>query len=792
MRGHIEASVLSELVRKVDWLADEVSNLKQALSIYENRVSNRLSNGYYESSARHESWRGNLAIRGERVPSSDVSSYRTNPPVYIESSRETAFSREERSTPPAGMENHPTLYRKYSCSSYPYDSRHPPEYDPEKNPHSTRALAFDTAAKYEHKYNPSDSPGSSSSKSDRLQPIETVNPDVNFTLSDNLTLSEIIQLWQHGLDEIPPILNWSAEQKLQHREKLDIFFRIYHLYRISCHGNINRFVAEYGDSNGLNASRVASLCPDISEAYTAFLNAQPDTASDKNLLKEIYTLPRKINGRKVSAKDVIQLWEHGMGDIPPIRTWNKSQKFKQQSKISRWKKIVDIFKYQCNSDMKTFTQIYSDGHGCLLPVAAITSKFETVYGDELSITSKLMTVSTSADLLEKANSDADDTESKKRKLEEESFEKERSAEPFPNHHEGEKRFKSPPALIRSSSPPPHKLMKDDSSPTSESSLADTLRTITVTVADEQRPETIKMIECKREQMSEETSPHPLTPYQDDEPNNKEKVNPNDSWMSLNTSDSDTNEPPKINLNDVTEASMAASRMMSPRASHIPDNINVKDAIVLWEKGSNELSPIKKWTPQQKENQKDLVSRIEKIYYIYSDIFKRNYKYFLRECSNEHGELQTMEEILSKFHSFLVERGPFIPQSIGISTSSMTFDFSHHKTLTQSTDELYLLPRKINGRKVNAKDVLQLWYHGVNKIPPVKHWSPQQKAVQQSKISRWKKIVDLYEQDFRGNWEHFESHFSNSSGQLLPISAIIAKHEEENRELGGSTEAHLYH
>lgn len=122
------------------------------------------------------------------------------------------------------------------------------------------------------------------------------------------------------------------------------------------------------------------------------------------------------------------------------------------------------------------------------------------------------------------------------------------------------------------------------------------------------------------------------------------------------------------------------------------------------------------------------------------------------------------------------------QTPATNTSSMTFDFSHHKTISQSTDSLYLLPRKINGRKVSAKDVLQLWYHGLNKIPPVKHWSPQQKAVQQSKISRWKKIVELFEQEFSGDWDKFHKHFSNSLGQLLPITAIIAKHEEESRSM----------
>ena len=54
--------------------------------------------------------------------------------------------------------------------------------------------------------------------------------------------------------------------------------------------------------------------------------------------------------------------------------------------------------------MRKFEEIYADGHGCLLPVAAITNRFETLYGDELNITSKLMTVPTPASAISDAHS----------------------------------------------------------------------------------------------------------------------------------------------------------------------------------------------------------------------------------------------------------------------------------------------------------------------------------------------------------------------------------------------------
>lgn len=86
--------------------------------------------------------------------------------------------------------------------------------------------------------------------------------------------------------------------------------------------------------------------------------------------------PQKVGAefilpKKVTALDVIYLWENGMGDMPPLCQWTPTQKASQRSKISRWNKIVDIFKYECNSDIRKFEEKYRDEKGELLPITNI-------------------------------------------------------------------------------------------------------------------------------------------------------------------------------------------------------------------------------------------------------------------------------------------------------------------------------------------------------------------------------------------------------------------------------------
>lgn len=62
--------------------------------------------------------------------------------------------------------------------------------------------------------------------------------------------------------------------------------------------------------------------------------------------------------KKVNVLDVIYLWENGLGDMFLLCQWFLVQKVSQRSKILCWNKIVDIFKYECGSDIRKFEEKY--------------------------------------------------------------------------------------------------------------------------------------------------------------------------------------------------------------------------------------------------------------------------------------------------------------------------------------------------------------------------------------------------------------------------------------------------
>ena len=94
------------------------------------------------------------------------------------------------------------------------------------------------------------------------------------------------------------------------------------------------------------------------------------TTEDALTETKFYKLPEKV-----TALEVLHLWYSGIKDVPPIRQWSVLQKTPQKSKISRWKKIVDIFERKCKSDWQSFHELYKDSQGKLLPVSNILSLY---------------------------------------------------------------------------------------------------------------------------------------------------------------------------------------------------------------------------------------------------------------------------------------------------------------------------------------------------------------------------------------------------------------------------------
>ena len=393
----VDPVAFDKLVRRVDWLYEEVRYIRQSLD------SLRRHPTHYEhrSVAQQSSYRGGGGYTEvwEQRPRHN---FKVDIPVPPPPG---SYYERMHSESSGGRRSAPHDYPVTSSTSRSIispNSRHQP------CPIPTTVIAEDRALPHPvHSGKGTQQPPTPNKQDKEVLPYELMDSPLSngqqqsnknaITIPDDLTIGEIVVLWERGINDIPAIVEWDIEEKGQLREKLEVFFKVYYIFRNICNADIAHFVAQYTDNVTKqieSPSRVASFCPDVHESFECFMQQPSRTPADVSQ-ERVYTLPRKINGRKVSARDVIQLWEYGMGDVPPIKAWTKSQKFKQQSKISRWKKIVDIFKYQCNSDMRKFEEIYADGHGCLLPVAAITNRFETLYGDELNITSKLMTVPTS-------------------------------------------------------------------------------------------------------------------------------------------------------------------------------------------------------------------------------------------------------------------------------------------------------------------------------------------------------------------------------------------------------------
>ena len=736
----VDQASFHELCRKVDWLIYEVQNIKRTVTSNEKKLWERES--LEHRSNEHDIQREQPNTNEARRPDIIMKRESSDPvPIY---ERRSSDSREY-----ANLKTSGDTHISQASMATSYGSSFATAHSSQDYARRVNSFTYETRSPL----SPTDSPVSN--ENIRLENIRTeyTNPTQIdemsisnlFLMAGNMNIVEIILLWERGMKDVPPISKWAPSYKSRYCDHLKDWFKVYHIFATLCRGDIGRFISRFTDPAGhmMTVRQVSAMCPNVEHNYELFLKSTESPIHDQQSSTaeitsgKVYILPRKINGRKVSAKDVIQLWEHGIGDIPPIKSWTKTQKFKQQSKISRWKKIVDIFKYQCNGDMKKFEKIYTDDHGCLLPVAAITSKFETVYGDELNITSKLMTVTTTSE-----NNIATSTSIKR------SFDTSYDADQV-----------SPLLKVSRS---------NGYSSDEEDSVTDRTTSPFFSKDDPTKTDTRKS----------------ATPVKDEDV----EVTETDSSTSGPFLENARNEQVALKYSNQSSPSTSDS---DDNSSHckvfIPTDLTIKDCIQLWEYGYKEngvekFPPISLWDRQQKLEQKGLIQKIENINVLYNETFKRDYDGFIKSLTKEDQTVMTPDEVLSKYQGHFNEREPSdstTPNDLTLA-SSMTFDFSHHRTISQCPDVLYLLPRKINGRKVNAKDVLQLWYRGLNKIPPVKEWSPQHKAVQQSKISRWKKIVDLFEQEFEKDWEKFEKTFTNSLGQLLPITAIIAKHEENYR------------
>ena len=241
---------------------------------------------------------------------------------------------------------------------------------------------------------------------------------------------------------------------------------------------------------------------------------------------------------------------------------------------------------------------------------------------------------------------------------------------------------------------------------------------------------------------------------------------------------------------------------------LPDNVIATDVIRLWKNGTEGMSPIQKWTSAQKLPQKSKISRWRKLVRIFDVICKGDMRSFVERYTDAKGKPMSVSAILD-MHSndnsisytdedmddIVCEDIKQVVEGIEDSNSSLSTwaensdsdSCSGSSRQERKCQHSYVLPGKVKGKKITARDVIRIWNKGIGHIPPIKQWSPAQKMRQQSKISRWKKIVDIFHEDFKGNFKEFQKKFSDSKGMLLPVSTILSIAEKSKASFSKKAE-----
>ena len=523
-----------------------------------------------------------------------------------------------------------------------------------------------------------------------------------------------------------------------------------------------------------------------------FLSGKPSLAGSQQPPRsslQSYELPRRV-----SAKEVLNLWENGCDDFPPLKDWTPTQKLKQQSKISRWKKLVDIFKADYHGDMKSFEESFSDARGEVLPVTTILSLYETQQTPAFLGKSR-------TDLEESAtssgqNSQQEVDEGGKKRVrnsldsESEDFEdgeghaESKAADNSVTQPSTEERYYLPRKVT------PNDIVRlweegcEEFPPVCQWSRAQKIGQETKIFRWRKIVE-IFTKDCDRnwgnfyEKYANDRGhlmaiSSIIAKYDAENATSGPIFDLPEARSRLTTvsEDQDTiltgEKSPTASTTPVN--SIGGVKVEDPSlgegSSHIlPRKVTAKDIIRLWETGYGDLPPLHKWTPAQKAGQRSKFSRWTKIYDIYKYHCKGDISLFESKFSDERGELYPVTTIVAMFDAWE-------------SPSSLSSPFSGaaqpKKTGEGSETEIYQLPRK-----VTAKDVVQLWEEGCELFPPVSKWQKIHKVGHETKLFRWKKIVDIFRKDCGGSWEKFEERFSNAKGELLPVSAILSKYDLEN-------------
>ncbi|XP_046849894.1 LOW QUALITY PROTEIN: uncharacterized protein LOC124443482 [Xenia sp. Carnegie-2017] len=627
-----------------------------------------------------------------------------------------------------------------------------------------------------------------------------------YILPKRATACDILHLWEDGNSEIPPVKNWPPSQKNKVQSKLGRWKRIVDIFKIECDGNMDLFQEKYSNDNGdllpvttilaLNENKLSSDF--LSKGYcnvkqdTIELSSPQEIGSEKDSESSVscktYEIPddkktnRYVLPRRASARDVVHLWEYGCDDFPPLATWTKAQKIGQETKIFRWKKIVELFKNDCNSNWDLFYERYSNDNGELLPLATILSKLLNLLTTRKNVNGRKI----------------EQRESKNDDILKWSIHKLITGIIYSSECDKYRcYFKRIPlecptrkynclnvSVRRKSSG--FGITVVENSPVKRWSSAQKLRYTTKLsrwrkIADifhqkcnsnwrtyeEKYPKpkhyellalsTVIAMQDEEQDESFQSTTKPLSDRRMDfwDANNEPCVKKSGKNDEENTVKATEIEDAVEDVEDRHNGVEHSQKDHSADDFDLPKKVTALDIINYWENGFKDMPPVSQWTRHQKFRQRGKIARWSKLYAIYEKQFNGNLAEFNDHYSDEKGQIYPVTTIISMYES-QADTG--------------------HRAIKEASSKGPVVRKYNLPRKVDAKDIINLWEKGNEEFPPVAAWTKADKIGQETKIFRWKKVVDIFKNYCDSDWDYFEDLFTNDFGELLPISAIIAKYE----------------
>jgi cell division septation protein DedD len=622
-----------------------------------------------------------------------------------------------------------------------------------------------------------------------------------FTLPRRATARDIIRLWEEGSRVLPPVKNWSPAQKMKVQSKLARWKKIIDILKTDCNGDMTLFEEKYSNGNGdlLPVTTILALHENQLSSHflsKGFSNVKQNTIELKSPVscKKEFVNDLSVEGgfsqdaaatnryvlpRKVTARDVVHLWDVGCDEFPAIGTWSKAQKIGQETKIFRWKKIVDLFKIDCNSDWEMFCERYSNDKGELLPLATILAKHEAMYAQDHVIPEKQPPVTTRNSATHVTTPTRPATTSSPPTTP-------KSTTPTTSDSQKlEKSARDPDAVTLPRKVTAFEVVRywtdgcETFGPVKDWTRAQKMGQETK-ISRWKKIYEIFRFQCCRDwdefcrrytnqrgellpiatilAKYEAENPIGAPSYKQHENESHDNITPGFASQVIGEScatsftDNGYTLPQAVDVDiTVTDAGEYV----------LPEQLTAVQALSLWEHGTEQVPPMRNWSKGQTK-QPELVDNIRRVAEVFERDCGSHFRRFLDRFSDTDGELLPLNGIV--YSSHCRKYSPFFTE------------FQKNVKHSRSRGEQYELPKR-----VGAKEIVWLWDHGCRDFPPVKTWSSAQKLRYTTKLSRWRKIADIFHEKCDSNWRIYEEKYSNANGDLLALSTVISMQDETESE-----------